>query len=178
MTFLRRHRQETARTWGEPRTSTGTLPPFVREPGASDIGCSQPADGQSVAAASVSERCAATARRGRGGGAPPQGVAREAGSVWVRLFHSAAVSSIWDLRTTRRFLQENQLQGAAEIGGLTCGNNASRAPIMRYSPHLFSVHTSRSRTGRTSDKYRFTLMFGDPVGSGRPAAPLMRWVNR
>ena len=144
-------------------------------------------------------------RRAGGVGAarPHRGWPAERVPFWVRLTRALLSARIWDLRTTRRFLQEIQLQEAAEIGGLTCGNNANRAPIMRYSPHLFSVYTSRPNTERTSDKYRCTsdvrrsrglrpaartsyalggtagttdphLLCVDNRASPRPAAPLMR----
>ena len=127
---------------------------------------------QRASASGARSRCA-----GGVGAARPHREVREAGSIWVRLStQPSARFGTWE--TTRSFLQENELQGAAEIGGLTCVNNAGSAPIMRYSPHLFSVHTSRPNTERTSDKYRCTSMFGHPMGSGRPSAPLMRWVDR
>lgn len=138
----------TARYSGCRSRLSWALPPSAREPGASDIGHSH---GHSVAAASVSERCAAAARRRCGGRRAPTERPRGAGSIWVRL----STPCCWlDLGP------ENYRK--ISTGELTTGGGRNRGPDLRKQRGLCTYYAllsapiqrapSGPNTEPTSDK--------------------------
>ena len=141
----------------------------------------------SVAAASASERCAATDTRGAWGRRGPTKGRREAASSdvcphpdnWSRPANSSVSGNYWIL------LEEEQLQGSARKWALTCGNGDLAATRYARTAATFHAGTPFPRAG-LEDRPRSssTSPTCANTGSARPgmrgtrAECRVRWLMR